>query len=123
DDSSDQLFNKLSLVARDEISNWLKLFYNGEFKEKKQDANNVSFAPKLLKEGALINIDFSEKMINKIRAYNSNPGAYLFINGKRVKIFSATTKENKNYLKIKSLDGFIYSPKYQFEGKKIIDIK
>ncbi|MGL5732751.1 MAG: methionyl-tRNA formyltransferase [Metamycoplasmataceae bacterium] len=123
DDCSDSLFNKLSLVAKNEISNWLELFYKGEFKEKEQDINKVTFAHKLTKEEAFLNVDTSERMINKIRAYNSNPGAYLFIENKRVKIFAATTKENKNYLKIKSKDGYIYSNKYQFEGKKIVELK
>ncbi|MGL5205854.1 MAG: methionyl-tRNA formyltransferase [Metamycoplasmataceae bacterium] len=122
-DTSDSMFDKLSLVAKNKITEWLKLFYNGEFIEKEQDINKVTFAPKLTKEEAFLNIDTSEKMINKIRAYNSNPGAYLFINNKRVKIFSANTKEGNDYLKIKSKDGFIYSNKYQFEGKKIVDIK
>lgn len=122
-ETSDSLFSKLSLIAQSEICNWLTLFYNGKFQERVQNVHEVTFAPKLTKESALLSIDYSEKMINKINAYNSNPGAYLFINNKRVKIFSATKIENKNYLKIQSLDGFIYSSKYQFEGKKIIDIK
>jgi methionyl-tRNA formyltransferase len=83
----------------------------------------VTFASKLNKEDGLLIKDNSKTMINKIRAYNSNPGAYLFINNKRVKVFEATTVENKSYLKIETLDGFIYSSKYQFEGKKIIHIK
>ncbi|MGL5591818.1 MAG: methionyl-tRNA formyltransferase [Metamycoplasmataceae bacterium] len=123
EDTSDSLFNKLSLVAKNKISRWLELFYKGEFYEKKQDINKVTFAPKLSKEEALLKIDTSEKMINKIRAYSSNPGAYLFIDNKRVKIFEAQIEENKKYLKIESKNGFIYSNKYQFEGKKIIDIK
>ncbi|MGL5590686.1 MAG: methionyl-tRNA formyltransferase [Metamycoplasmataceae bacterium] len=123
EDTSDSLFNKLSLVAKNKISRWLELFYKGEFYEKKQDINKVTFAPKLSKEEALLKIDTSEKMINKIRAYSSNPGAYLFIDNKRVKIFEAQIEENKKYLKIESKNGFIYSNKYQFEGKKIINIK
>lgn len=123
DDSSDSLFNKLSLIAQKEISNWLTLFYEGKFKAIEQNINDVTYAPKLTKENGFLTKDSSQNMINKIRAYNSNPGAYLFINGKRVKVFKATKKENKNYLKIESLDGFIYCSKYQFEGKKIIDIK
>lgn len=123
DDSSDTLFEKLSIIGSNEICNWLQLFYNGEFKSIKQNLEKVTFAPKLKKEEALLTKDVSINMINKIRSYNSNPGAYLFINEKRVKIFSATIRENKNYLKIEALDGFIYSNRYQFEGKKIVHIK
>ncbi len=122
-DSSDDMFNKLSLNATEHITNWLNKFYDGDFKAIKQNIDEITFASKLNKEDGLLIKDYSEKMINKIRAYNSNPGAYLFINDKRVKIFKATKTENKAYLKIETLDGFIYASKYQFEGKKIIDIK
>ena len=123
DDSSDELFNKLSTLSKEVIVNWLQKFNDGDFIAIKQDETKVTLAPKLSKESSLLAKDYSKNMINKIRAYNSNPGAYLFINKKRVKIFEATIQENKDYLKIESLDGFIYSSKYQFEGKNIIDIK
>ncbi len=123
DDSSDELFNKLSTLSKEVIVNWLQKFNDGDFTAIKQDETKVTLAPKLSKESSLLAKDYSKNMINKIRAYNSNPGAYLFINKKRVKIFEATIQENKDYLKIESLDGFIYSSKYQFEGKNIIDIK
>ncbi len=122
-DSSDDLFNKLSTLAKEVIVDWLQKFYDGDFKAIKQDEKQVTLASKLSKEDGLLSKDYSKNMINKIRAFNSNPGAYLFINEKRVKIFEATIHENKNYLKIESLDGFIYSSKYQFEGKKIVYIK
>ncbi|MDK2819650.1 MAG: methionyl-tRNA formyltransferase [Mycoplasmataceae bacterium] len=122
DDSSDTLFKKMSIISSKEICNWLELFYNQKFNVRKQNIDDVTFASKLVKKNALLIKDSSRNMINKIRAYNSNPGAYLFINEKRVKIFNAITIENKNYLKIETLDGFIYSSKYQFEGKKIVDI-
>ena len=122
-DSSDDMFNKLSLNATEHITNWLNKFYDGDFKAIKQNIDEITFASKLNKEDGLLIKDYSEKMINKIRAYNSNPGAYLFINDKRVKIFKATKTENKAYLKIETLDGFIYASKYQFEGKKIIQLK
>ena len=122
-ESSDDIFDKLSLNATEHITNWLNKFYDGDFNAIKQNIDEVTFAPKLNKEDGLLIKNSSENMINKIRAYNSNPGAYLFINNKRVKIFKATRQEDKTYLKLETLDGFIYASKYQFEGKKIIDIK
>ncbi len=122
-DSSDDIFDKLSIVASQNITNWLTKFTNDDFQAIEQDIDKVTFASKLNKEDGLLIKDSSEKMINKIRAFNSNPGAYLFMDNKRVKIFKATKVENKNYLRIETLDDFIYSSKYQFEGKKIIDIK
>ncbi len=121
--SSDILFEKLSLLARDLITNWLNRFVNNDFITTIQNTNKVTFAPKLSKENSFLNKDYAKNMINKIRAYNSNPGAFLKINNKRVKIFEATIVKHTNYLAIEALDGFIYSSKYQFEGKKIINLK
>lgn len=122
-DSSDSLFEKMSIVAKNVIVNWLVKFHSGDFTAIKQDENKVTLAPKLSKDDGLLIKDYSQSMVNKIRAYNSNPGAYMFIDRQRVKIFAATMIENKNYLKIETLDGFIFSNKYQFEGKKIINIE
>lgn len=122
-DSSDYLFEKMSIIAKNVIVDWLIKFNSGDFVAIKQDENQITLAPKLSKDDGLLIKDYSKNMINKIRAYNSNPGAYIFINGQRVKIFAATMIENKNYLKIETLDGFIFSNKYQFEGKKIINIE
>lgn len=118
-DNSKSLFAKFETIIKEIIVSWLKKFYTRDFKAIKQDENLVSFAPKLTKEEAFLEKDNSINMINKVRAYNPNPGAYLFLNNKRVKIFSLSQEKIEHALEIEADDKTIYATEFQFESKKI----
>lgn len=123
DDTSDSLFNKLSILSAQNITKWLKEIYENNFNEIVQDASQVILAPKLTKEEAQIDLsENSDQVINKIKAYSSNPGAYTFINNKRVKLFNATTKEVKNAIQLSCRDKNIYIYDYQYESKKRVNL-
>lgn len=122
-DDSDSLFEKMSLLAAKNINKWLNDIANKNFKEIIQDEKLVSFAPKLTKEDALLDLkNFSfEKISNKVKAYSKNPGCFTFLNGKRVKIYKVSL-EKKQGLKLYFKDGIMYATSYQFEGKKIVKL-
>lgn len=122
-DDSDSLFEKMSLLAAKNINKWLNDIANKNFKEIIQDEKLVSFAPKLTKEDALLDLkNFSfEKISNKVKAYSKNPGCFIFLNGKRVKIYKVSL-EKKQGLKLSFKDGIMYATSYQFEGKKIVKL-
>lgn len=123
DDTSDSLFDKLSILSAQNITKWLKEIYENNFNEIVQDASQVILAPKLTKEEAQIDLSQnSDQVINKIKAYSSNPGAYTFINNKRVKLFNATTKEVKNAIQLSCRDKNIYIYDYQYESKKRVNL-
>lgn len=123
EDTSDSLFNKLSILSAQNITKWLKEIYENNFNEIVQDASQVILAPKLTKEEAQIDLsENSDQVINKIKAYSSNPGAYTFINNKRVKLFNATTKEVKNAIQLSCRDKKIYIYDYQYESKKRVNL-
>lgn len=123
EDTSDILFNKLSILSAQNITKWLKEIYENNFNEIVQDASQVILAPKLTKEEAQIDLSQnSDQVINKIKAYSSNPGAYTFINNKRVKLFNATTKEVKNAIQLSCRDKNIYIYDYQYESKKRVNL-
>lgn len=122
-DTSDSLFNKLSILSAQNITEWLNDVYENNFNEIIQDASQVILAPKLTKEEAQIDLSQnSDQVINKIKAYSSNPGAYTFINNKRVKLFNATTKEVKNAIQLSCRDKYIYIYDYQYESKKRVNL-
>lgn len=122
-DTSDTLFTKLSQLAADSIVSWLNDFASGKLISTKQDEQLVTLASKLKKGDALLSFDLTlEAAFNKIRAFSSNPGAYLFINDKRVKIFYAQKQPLKNALKLDFADGSLYAVDYQFESKKRIKL-
>lgn len=123
DDTSDSLFNKLSILSAQNITKWLKEIHENNFNEIVQDASQVILAPKLTKEEAQIDLSQnSDQVINKIKAYSSNPGAYTFINNKRVKLFNATTKKIKNAIQLSCRDKNIYIYDYQYESKKRVNL-
>ncbi|VEU58945.1 methionyl-tRNA formyltransferase [Mycoplasmopsis gallinacea] len=122
-DTSDSLFEKLSILGTENIVSWLKDFEKGNFTAEVQDENQVVLSPKLLKEDALLEPTLTtEEAFNKIRAFSSNPGAYLFVNGKRLKVYYASKKLIKNAPILEFSDGKLYAQDYQFESKKRVKL-
>lgn len=122
-DTSDSLFEKLSILGTENIVRWLKDFEKGNFTAEVQDENQVVLSPKLLKEDALLEPTLTtEEAFNKIRAFSSNPGAYLFVNGKRLKVYYASKKLIKNAPILEFSDGKLYAQDYQFESKKRVKL-
>ncbi|MGL5520194.1 MAG: methionyl-tRNA formyltransferase [Metamycoplasmataceae bacterium] len=117
-ETSGTLFLKMTEEINILINDWLINFYNNNFQEEIQNEDLVSLAPKLSKEEAFLEKDDSIKMINKVRAFNPNPGCYIFQNNKRIKIFNLGYEDKKDALKIESLDKPLFAYEFQFEGKK-----
>ncbi len=123
-DTASSLLRKISLLSAENIVDWLNKIDKGELAREVQDESEVTFSPKLNKEDAEITKDLTcDEAINKIRAYEYNPGAYIHINDKRVKLFFATKKVVKAGLKIDQADGSIYAVDYQFDSKKRVKLE
>ncbi len=123
-DTASSLLRKISLLSAENIVDWLNKIDRGELAREVQDESEVTFSPKLNKEDAEITKDLTcDEAINKIRAYEYNPGAYIHINDKRVKLFFATKKVVKAGLKIDQADGSIYAVDYQFDSKKRVKLE
>ncbi|UOE64317.1 methionyl-tRNA formyltransferase [Mycoplasmopsis bovis] len=123
-DTASSLLRKISLLSAEKIVDWLNKIDKGELAREVQDESKVTFSPKLNKEDAEITKDLTcDEAINKIRAYEYNPGAYIYINDKRVKLFFATKKVVKAGLKIDLVDGSIYAVDYQFDSKKRVKLE
>ncbi|PZV99831.1 methionyl-tRNA formyltransferase [Metamycoplasma auris] len=121
DDSALEVFDKLANKTSELIGDWIVDIYNGNYIRRIQDENLVTFAPKIKNEDAqLFNQMTTNEALNKIRAFNDQPGAFIMHNNKRLKIYRATKNKIKSPLKIAFLDGFLYLIEYQFEGKKKI---
>ncbi|WP_427902683.1 methionyl-tRNA formyltransferase [Metamycoplasma alkalescens] len=118
-DTALELFEKLGKQTAKVIGNWLVDIFNGNYQRRVQKEELVTFAKKIKNEDAELFETLTKKeALNKIRAFNDQPGAFILYNQKRLKIFRATDKKIKSPLKIKFQDGFLYLIEYQFEGKK-----
>ena len=113
---------------------YLPKYINGELPGIEQDESQVTIAKKIKPEEEKLSFDLSvAEFINKVRALSFTPGAYLYLDNLKLKIFEAevTNLPLRNlgeliiqkgvYLSLK--DKVIHIKKLQLEGKKMMDDK
>lgn len=133
EDNSTSLFAKLSIIGRDLLLNNIVDIYNGKNNGISQDDSLATYSPNISSEEELIDLnDTSDRVINKIRGLAMEPGAYLAINGIKIKVFKAskvdinsnevsgTVLSIKKGIILKTLDGAISLDLVLYPGKKII---
>lgn len=138
DDDAGILHDKLMTVGADLLVNTVQQLALGKITPREQSMSaTIKHAPKIFPEDCEINWNSPANAVyNKIRGLSPYPGAYTFINGKRLKIFKAalhggTPKhaagsyetDNKTYLHFAAADGVISVLDLQLEGKKRMDIE
>jgi len=137
------LHDKMMNVGAELLLKTIRGLENGTLKEIPQPStSNVGHAtlraaPKIFTETGEINWNKNvEEIYNLIRGLSPYPSAFTFLNGKKLKIFSAE-KENsgesngagqfltdhKTFLKFAARDGFISLKEIQLEGKKKMKIE
>lgn len=137
------LHDKMMNVGADVLLRTIRELENGTLKEIPQPSTSggeratLRPAPKIFTETGEINWNKSvDEIYNLIRGLSPYPSAFTFLNGKKLKIFSAE-KENfrqsnepgqfstdhKTFLKFAARDGFINLKEIQLEGKKKMKIE
>ncbi len=97
DETSDELFERLSLVTAELLLETLERAEQGTLKCIKQNEDEASYAPIITKEMALIDFNKPAKDIfNLVRGFNSWPVAYCYLDGKRFKIYSCEVYGTSN---------------------------
>ncbi len=140
-DTAGSLHDKMMLVGADLMLKTLELLEQNKLQLREQDASQATYAPKITKEFCQINWNHAQKKIyDFIRGLSPYPAAftYLDINGKKTyckilwaEIFNEKQPHsageiltnNKNYLRIATLDGSIDIKSIQPEGKKVMEIE
>ena len=97
------MYEKLAYLGSQLLLEVIDNIQNNQIAPISQDDSQKTLAPKIKKEQYKINWETdSRKIHNQIRAFDPYPGAYSFINGKRIKLFSSLRIENnKNYINAK----------------------
>ncbi|MCD6550850.1 methionyl-tRNA formyltransferase [Thermotoga sp.] len=86
----DQLEKKLIELSKEMVLEFLEKLEKGKVDLKEQDHVRATYAPLIKKEDLVIDFSKDAEMVkNKIRAYDSKPGARAFLNEKEVKLFGA----------------------------------
>lgn len=125
---------KISDAAAKLICKDLLKYANKQLKGTPQDERHVTIANKIKPEDEHLPLTKNcEMTIAYIRALSEEPGAYLFLNGKKLKVFHAKIANNnviraigeiipdKKHLLVQLYDGEIELEVVQMEGKKKMD--
>ena len=137
DDNSTSLFNKIKVAAADLVLEALPLYINGKLKGEPQDENEVTFCSLIKPEQEKLDLNLPAKsIIGWIRGLSDEPGAYLYLNNLKLKIYKAKIvnevvdhsvgeilKADKNGLVFQAKDGQIAILELQKEGKKRMDYR
>lgn len=96
-DNYSSLANKLSEAGVKIVNDYLLKYLNGELLGVTQDEKQVTFANKITSEEEHININLSAKeQVNYIRALSNTPGAYLYLDSQKLKIYEAKVYREEN---------------------------
>ena len=94
--NSEELSEKLSLLASEKILDILDNIYEDTIKFKDQDHSKATYAKKIQKaEGKIDWNENADKIIGKINGLNPFPGAFFIFNGERYKILKAEKSHAK----------------------------
>lgn len=137
EDNSTSLFEKMGDAALRLILRALPKYLNGELVGVPQDESLVSFCPTIKPEEEKLDLNKSkEEIFGYIRALSDLPGAYLYLDNEKFKIYKSQiisneiigqvgeiVKADKNGLHLQLKDGVLSLLEVQKEGKKRMDYK
>jgi len=130
--NKDDLSDKLTEIGSDLLIDILPKLFAGKVVMQDQNNKEATYAQKINSQMRKINFNLSTReVLNQIRAYATNPGAWFFYNNERIKIISASIQSNKGnpstilnkQFELGCLDGSILPSYLQREGKKIMYIE
>ncbi len=136
-DNLDFIYEKMSYLGRDLLIDTLPSIINGTNKRIKQDSSEVTFGLNITKEEEKIDFTKSSQDIhNLIRGLSSIPGAYCYLDNKRLKIYESRLtnikskkepgtieKIDKTGIYISTIDNLINITNIKLEGKKRCEVK
>lgn len=127
------LYEKMGLAAGEMAKKDVLKYANGELKGIPQDESKVTFAEKILVEDEHLPLTLTcKETINYIKGLSYEPGAYLYLGNKKLKVLKASLfseeksheigeiVQNKKHLLLQLKDGVISLDEVQPEGKKLM---
>ncbi len=94
-DTVGTLHDKLSIMGKELLLTVLNKYKDGNFPHVRQDDSEATYAPIIKREDELV--DFNETSLdiyNKIRGLNPFPVAYATLDGKVMKLYASSIKDN-----------------------------
>ena len=137
EDNSTSLFNKMGDAALTLIRRALPKYINGELPGEPQDESLVTFCPTIKPEEEKLDLGKTkEQLFGYIRALSDEPGAYLYLDEQKFKIYKSSivsddiigqvgeiVKADKGGLYLQTVNGLLSLLIIQKEGKNKMDYK
>ena len=137
DDNATSLFNKVKIAASELVLEALPLYVDGKLPGEKQNEDEVTFCSTIKPEQEKLDLSLTAKeIVGWIRGLSDEPGAYLYLNDLKLKIYKAKVindlvnheigeivQADKNGLVFQTKDGQISILELQKEGKKRMDYR
>ncbi len=137
EDNSTSLFIKMGETALTLAKKALPLYLEGKLPGIPQDESLVTFAPSIKPEEEKIDLNKTkEEIFGQIRALSDTPGAYLYLDNLKIKIYKAKivsseivgevgeiVKADKGGLYLQANNGLLALLDLQKEGKNRMDYK
>ena len=137
DDNATSLFSKIKIAASELVLEALPKYIDGELVGEIQNEEEVSFCSTIKPEQEKLDLGLTaQQIVGWIRGLSDEPGAYLYLNNLKLKIYKAKVINNlvnheigeivhadKNGLAFQAKDGQIAILELQKEGKKRMDYK
>ena len=137
DDNATILFKKVKIAASELVLESLPKYLNGELKGEAQNEDEVTFCSTIKPEQEKLDLNLSvQSIVGWIKGLSNEPGAYLYLNNLKLKIYKAKfidnsvtaevgtiIKADKFGLYMQAKDGVISLLEVQKEGKKRMDYK
>lgn len=103
-DNYESLHDKLSVAGRNLLNETLPKIFSGDIAAEKQDDEQATFARNILREDEKIDWNRSAREVfNKVRALDPTPGAFTYLDGNVLKIWSSEVvelEEQSSYSKV-----------------------
>lgn len=137
-DDAASLYERLMLKGAELVLKTVNAIEEGRVDARHQaDSDKVKLAPKIFKETCNINWDQTgTEILNFVRGLSPYPGAWTLIGGNLFKIFKVEKvndglqkeigellTDQKNFIHIKCLDGWLSVIEFQPEGKKRMNVR
>ena len=138
-DTAGDVHDKMMMLGAGAVLETVQLIEKGEIELQVQDHSAATKAPKLFKETCEINFNqTSEEVHNFIRGLSPYPAAWTTLEDKQLKILKSEivmtmdkpnsppgtfSSDNKSYVQISTINGYINLLELQLQGRKRMKVK
>ena len=140
DETAGELHDRMMLIGAQLVLETVRRLEQNNLQAQAQPDQEATHAPKIFRETCEINFHQSSQTLhNFIRGLSPYPGAWTTLQGKTFKILRSSlpsdavtesskpigsyTTDGKNYLKVRTTNGFLQLEEVQLEGKKRMTVR